>query len=224
MNQKSLFLAVALTALLVIGGVFWIIQQRPMAVKQPVVQTPAREELTPAKTDEVETVKDLIDGEYTFTPIDTSDWKTYRNDEFRYQLRFPRSIENTDQQSFIDHSGKYISFYIIPYERLREKTLNDILEDDLFDSTLTPFINSGNIEVSLRTKLVNGVDVVLVDYLFGKEPKNHDMEAWSEGSIRKEIFFQCGSDTCTIMTIADQFSQEKQLLFYTILSTLQTIE
>ena len=44
MNQKPLFLTVALIALLVIAGAFWCIQNRPpMAVNQPVVTEPVVE-------------------------------------------------------------------------------------------------------------------------------------------------------------------------------------
>ncbi|MFZ1654429.1 MAG: hypothetical protein WAT84_01200 [Candidatus Moraniibacteriota bacterium] len=45
MNHKSLFLTVALIALLVIAGAFWCIQNRPpMTVNQPVVETPVQVE------------------------------------------------------------------------------------------------------------------------------------------------------------------------------------
>ncbi len=49
MNQKPLFLAVALTALLVIGGAFWMMQKRQAATNQsvttdPVVETPVQAE------------------------------------------------------------------------------------------------------------------------------------------------------------------------------------
>ncbi len=45
----------------------------------------------PAPTDEVASVQDLIDGEYTFTPLDTSDWKTYRNEELGFEVKYPGS-------------------------------------------------------------------------------------------------------------------------------------
>ncbi len=42
------------------------------------------------KTDELENVRDLIDGEYAFTPIDTSDWKTYRNEDVGFEVKIPK--------------------------------------------------------------------------------------------------------------------------------------
>lgn len=75
MNQKPLFLAVALTALLVIGGAFWMMQKRQVAVNQPAVTDPVVE--TPVQTEPE-------------NPIDTSDWKTYRNEEYGFEVKYPK--------------------------------------------------------------------------------------------------------------------------------------
>lgn len=42
---------------------------------------------------EIESVKDLIDGEYTLAPVDTSDWQTYRNEEVGFEVRIPKDWE-----------------------------------------------------------------------------------------------------------------------------------
>lgn len=69
MNQKPLFLTVAALALLVIGGVFCFMSWRPVAVNQPV--------MTPAQTD-------------SENSVDTSDWKTYRNEEYGFEVKYPK--------------------------------------------------------------------------------------------------------------------------------------
>ncbi|QQR77170.1 MAG: hypothetical protein IPJ67_03415 [Candidatus Moraniibacteriota bacterium] len=38
---------------------------------------------------EIESVKDLIDGEYTFAPVDTSTWQTYRDEELGFEVKIP---------------------------------------------------------------------------------------------------------------------------------------
>lgn len=75
MNQKSLFLAVTLIALLAIGGVFHFMSYRPVAVsQQPVVADPVVE--VPAQTE-------------PGTSIDTSDWKMYRNEKYGFEYGLP---------------------------------------------------------------------------------------------------------------------------------------
>lgn len=100
-NQRPLFLAVALTALLVIGGAFCFMEKRQVAVDQPAVADPVIE--TPTQTEEVEkshsqnkekeilSIQDLIDEKYDFTQINTSDWKDYRNETVGFQTKIPKN-------------------------------------------------------------------------------------------------------------------------------------
>lgn len=75
MNQKPLFLTVTLTALLVIGGVFWTMQKRQVAVNQPVVTDPVIETLVQIEPE---------------NPVDTSDWKIYTNDTYNFSFKYPK--------------------------------------------------------------------------------------------------------------------------------------
>ncbi|MGB4833663.1 MAG: hypothetical protein WBP40_01375 [Candidatus Moraniibacteriota bacterium] len=75
MNQKPLFLATALIALLVIAGAFWYLQYRPTAMNQPIgITDPIVEPVTQTEPR---------------NPIDTSDWKTYRNEEYGFEYGLP---------------------------------------------------------------------------------------------------------------------------------------
>lgn len=57
---------------------------------------------------EIESIKDLIDGEYVFDPIDTSNWKTYRNEEAGFEMKIPKNWYVNDlSKSKIDSVAKY---------------------------------------------------------------------------------------------------------------------
>lgn len=77
MNQKPILLAIVFAALLVIGGVFWVMQKHPVAVNQLVATDPVAE--TPVQTE-------------SENPIDTSDWKTYRNEEYGFEFKYSESF------------------------------------------------------------------------------------------------------------------------------------
>lgn len=87
MNQKPLLLAATLVALLTIGGAFWLMQKRQVAMNQPVVDLVTE---TPVQTE-------------TENSIDTSDWKTYRNERLGFKVAYPlgyRVSESDHWESF----------------------------------------------------------------------------------------------------------------------------
>ncbi|QQR78063.1 MAG: hypothetical protein IPJ68_03140 [Candidatus Moraniibacteriota bacterium] len=85
MNHKPLFLATALIALLVIAGAFWMMQKRQAVIHPPVTTEPVVEPVTQTEP---------------ANPIDTSDWKTYRNDTLKLSVKYPTAFkvdsESTD--------------------------------------------------------------------------------------------------------------------------------
>lgn len=85
MNQKKLSIGILVVLALIVVGVFvW----KTKNVSQPEQITQMTEQ--PSKTDEIESIQDLIDGEYTFTPVDTSDWQTYHNEEAGFEVKIPK--------------------------------------------------------------------------------------------------------------------------------------
>jgi hypothetical protein len=79
MNQKPLFLAIAALALITIGGAFWCMQKRQVAVNQPVVTIVE----TPVQT-EPETKKFVTDVD-----LDVDHWQMRENKVF-FTVKFPK--------------------------------------------------------------------------------------------------------------------------------------
>lgn len=141
MNQKPLFLAVALAALLVIGGAFWVMQKRQMAMNQaPVVIDPVVE--TPVQTEPE-------------SSVDTSDWKTYRNEEYGVQFRYPSDerwklqlIDFSKDKSLLNYPEKSINVFFSPMsldgrENAKERLVLN-LRDSVWGSGNTHFRNQND--------------------------------------------------------------------------------
>ncbi|QQS21375.1 MAG: hypothetical protein IPL87_02590 [Candidatus Moraniibacteriota bacterium] len=136
MNKKALIFATFLI-LTGLGGWFLLHKQRsiqnvpkqlPVASQQPVqvVEKPQGVPATvpgstlqqPATQSEIESIKDLIDGEYTFTPIDTTNWQTYRNEELGFEVKIPKNWEmrelyreeNKSIDIWFSQKGKWYKF------------------------------------------------------------------------------------------------------------------
>lgn len=101
MNRKKIVSAILISLVFVAAGIFvWKIK----SVSQPEQITQTTEQ--PIKNDGIENIKDLIDGEYVFAPIDTSDWQTYKNEQHEYGIRFPKNwvINKSDPKHIVLNS------------------------------------------------------------------------------------------------------------------------
>jgi|SRR3989338_4563687 len=110
-NSKNIILIVFFMLAIVIIG-FFPLRKATMIWPYPSSNFPPREEGERIPVDEVPVkeiypiITDDETGEYeelTFpdNTLDTSDWQTYRNEEFGFEVRYPRGwdvLENTKQQ------------------------------------------------------------------------------------------------------------------------------
>lgn len=87
LRYKSTIILVILVLLLVAGGVWYARGSAP--------QTP------PIANDDGKQVVDKTENELSGGEIDTSDWKTYRNDKYGFELKMPQKWEASEKYNIM---------------------------------------------------------------------------------------------------------------------------
>ncbi|MCR4306671.1 MAG: hypothetical protein NUV42_01750 [Candidatus Yonathbacteria bacterium] len=107
LSQRTIIIFVL--AILLIGGGLYIAQQKKEPT--PTDTTPTTEQ---AITTVAQTIEELaaehgipiVDkGELPESTIDTSDWQTYRNEEFGFEVRYPYSTGSVNTEAGVDEKG-----------------------------------------------------------------------------------------------------------------------
>jgi hypothetical protein len=105
MDQKKIVIGILAVLVLVVMGIFgWEMR----STSQPEQITQKTEQ--PEKTDEIESIKDLIDGEYSFVPVDTSDWQIYRDEEAGFEVKIPKNWKLVNTYKDNNIKGEYLYF------------------------------------------------------------------------------------------------------------------
>jgi hypothetical protein len=146
MSKKAgVFSCMAVAIALLIGG-FWYGKMQRNATEQnqnTVVETQNPPVTQPVQSDEIASIQDLIDGEYQFQPVDTSNWQTYRNEEAGFEVKIPKDwklSENYKQEAI---QGEYFGFgesgvlYTIP-EGGESGSVVSISSSDRYNPKATP--------------------------------------------------------------------------------------
>lgn len=72
---------------------FWYIQKSftQEMKSDAIIKNTISQNIVNTPKNEIDTIQDLIDGEYTFEPIDTTNWKTYRNEKMGFEMKVPKN-------------------------------------------------------------------------------------------------------------------------------------
>ena len=110
LSKKHGIVVVAFLAVVVCGwGVFRTYKTATRNIQgQPSLPANQSQVQQSTPQSEIDSVKDLVDGEYTFPPMDTSTWQTYRNEELGFEVKIPK---NWEMREMYKEEGKSIDIW-----------------------------------------------------------------------------------------------------------------
>ncbi len=101
MNKRNLIIGVIVLIILITGVVLWNQKNSKQDTKKEVKQEVTKETQEQKQTQKQENTQEQnnqnqVNNELTLEEIDTSNWKTYRNEELGFEIRYPESwnVEN----------------------------------------------------------------------------------------------------------------------------------
>lgn len=139
MNQKPILLAVVLTALLVIGGVFFVWMKKQ---EKPVVPVPNNSNPIETKQEK----KPSLTG--------TTGWTTYRNEEMGIQFDYPNSWGDINVSKEVGCVDYYAAEVAIPKD-LKESCFHITLSASSFDKGA--FLSTEGVDYT-NTEIPRGAD------------------------------------------------------------------
>jgi len=138
MNKKTIMILIIIILTATIAGAFWFFQKNinnVIPAKAGISQKDNAEtinEVNSNNQEKTEITKE--DEELNFDEVDTSDWKTYRNEEFRFDMRVPgdmhkwkftkKKIEKVN--SFYNSNNEYIIDFNYVLDNIIARDPNDL--------------------------------------------------------------------------------------------------
>ncbi len=111
MSKKAFLISsiIFLSAMILLGVLFWY-EKKITSDTDHVDQSQGTEPTENTAQDPISSIKDLIDGEYQIPSVDTSKWKTYRNDELGFEVKIPQEWNESYSFGYPAANGGAIGF------------------------------------------------------------------------------------------------------------------
>jgi len=181
----------------------------------------------------------LIPKEYSDNPKCSDDyfacedatihWRTYRNEEYRFEFKYPEEwYDHDNKRILVSQDSKMDIEIIAAYEFSKDYTLKEWAEKSVAvkrESDYILYIGTDYITNKIEEINIAGKEVVISSTIWGITPPDFKGQAWPTGRLQKDVFFPCEGLICAIkinFPWADRNQYEP--LFNQILSTIQFLD
>lgn len=135
MKKRILITGILIAVLLMAGG-FFVVQKK--------IKTPVGQNRNQVQNAEIESVKDLVDGEYKFENVDTNGWQTYGNTKYGFEIKYPKDWEIQENSS--SEGEKYVAI------NFNQKNARDVAEG-LKEGSVVIYVSTDKTKEPILTEL-----------------------------------------------------------------------
>ena len=171
----------------------------PIPQTPPMIEDGEVQNQKDQKIEEIATTTEEVMDYIEYEKIDTSDWLTYYNNEYGFEIKYPKGWEAEEEEQM--HVGKNVKVLMLHTNRhVKEFSILFIREGEDKIHTKENFQNTPTMKL-LNPIIVGGYKSYVAykennmkrwyyRYFFRTKNKNLYIHFWSSPEIKKEIFYQ----------------------------------
>ena len=219
MNKKLIIAIIVILALGIGFGIFLEAKKSKQSNKNQITET--------SQSQTSSELSQSTSGQNQEGQIDTSNWKTYRNEKYGFEFKYPADAEvysDVELSLGITFNKGKNGVTMGAYEYSKGMTVNEWADKFIRDSEAAKYYNTESITYyKEERKEVGGL---LTTTIFNEQPADgfeFDMGRWPQNSVEKKLLFPCNKFVCWLdssYSKDDPYMNERY--FNSIISTLKT--